>query len=107
MFFTPPWKKVDIEWISEGSIENKTVLDLGAGPGILGITAALLGAERVICTYYWVKKVIDIDKRALDIAKRNFEVALGDDFTDVDFYIGDMKQYEIKDILDDEERNLN
>jgi ribosomal protein L11 methyltransferase len=39
------------------------VLDVGCGTGILGITAARLGAEEVIC--------LDIDKKAVAIAREN------------------------------------
>ncbi|MBI5133099.1 MAG: methyltransferase [Thaumarchaeota archaeon] len=44
-------------------IENKTVADLGCGNGILGIGAQLLGAKDV--------SFLDVDKRALDLAKKN------------------------------------
>lgn len=46
-----------------GDINGKVIVDLGAGTGILGIGAGLLGAKRVI--------LVDIDKTALNIAKEN------------------------------------
>src|SRR3989338_11018879 len=46
-----------------GDINGKVIIDLGAGTGILGIGAGLLGAKRVI--------LVDIDKTALNIAKEN------------------------------------
>lgn len=41
----------------------RQVLDVGSGTGILGIAAAKLGAQRVLC--------VDIDKQATDISKEN------------------------------------
>jgi putative methylase len=48
-----------------GDITDKTICDLGCGTGILTIGAALLGAETVTG--------IDIDERALEIARQNSE----------------------------------
>lgn len=45
--------------------DDSTVFDIGCGSGILGITAAKLGAKKVIG--------IDIDKIAVDVAKENIE----------------------------------
>jgi ribosomal protein L11 methyltransferase len=42
------------------------VLDVGTGTGILGIAAAKLGAEKVLC--------LDIDKKAVSIARENVQV---------------------------------
>jgi predicted RNA methylase len=47
----------------QGNIENKIVVDLGCGTGILGLGAILLGARFV---YF-----IDIDKEALEILAQN------------------------------------
>lgn len=44
----------------------KTVLDLGCGSGLLGISCAMLGAERVLA--------IDIDPLAVDEARKNVEI---------------------------------
>ena len=44
----------------------KTVLDIGCGSGILGICAAMLGAESVLA--------IDIDPLAVDEAQKNVEI---------------------------------
>jgi putative methylase len=46
-----------------GDIENKSVLDLGCGSGILGLGAGLLGASPI--------SMIDKDSSALAIAKNN------------------------------------
>eukprot|EP00271_Cylindrocystis_brebissonii_P016581 TRINITY_DN4044_c0_g1_i1.p3 TRINITY_DN4044_c0_g1~~TRINITY_DN4044_c0_g1_i1.p3 ORF type:complete len:109 (-),score=29.80 TRINITY_DN4044_c0_g1_i1:1827-2153(-) len=46
-----------------GDLEERTVLDLGCGCGILGIGAAMLGAEHVMG--------VDIDEDALSIAQEN------------------------------------
>ena len=45
------------------SIKEWKVLDVGCGTGILGITAAKIGAQDVIC--------VDIDKKAVEIAGEN------------------------------------
>jgi putative methylase len=46
-----------------GDIEGRDVADLGCGPGILGIGAALLGASSVVG--------VDVDPGVLDIARQN------------------------------------
>ena len=46
-----------------GDIDGKVIVDLGAGTGILGIGAGLLGAKKVI--------LVDMDKNALNIVKEN------------------------------------
>ncbi|GBE54890.1 ribosomal protein L11 methyltransferase [archaeon BMS3Bbin15] len=46
-------------------IYNKVIYDLGCGPGILGIGAALLGARKVV--------LVDMDEEAIKIAKENAE----------------------------------
>ncbi|MFP4111597.1 MAG: METTL5 family protein [Candidatus Woesearchaeota archaeon] len=55
----------DILWTAfmSGEIEGKTIADLGAGTGVLGIGSLLLGAKKV----YFVEK----DKKAADILKKN------------------------------------
>lgn len=42
------------------------VLDVGTGTGILGIAAAKIGAEQVLC--------VDIDKKAVEIARENVAI---------------------------------
>jgi putative methylase len=51
----------------QGDLEGRTVLDLGAGTGVLAIGAALTGAEHVVA--------IEVDPRALRTARRNERVA--------------------------------
>lgn len=48
-----------------GDIEGNKVYDLGCGTGILGIGAILLGAKKAV--------FVDIDEKALEIAKSNVE----------------------------------
>lgn len=55
-----------LEAIEEYTKDGDTILDLGCGSGILSITACLLGAEHAVA--------MDIDKNAVDIAKRNAEL---------------------------------
>ena len=49
--------------LKERSVKNWKVLDVGCGTGILGITAAKLGAQDVIG--------VDIDRKAVEIAREN------------------------------------
>lgn len=49
--------------MKDRSVSEWKVLDVGCGTGILGITAAKLGAQDVIC--------LDNDKKATEIAKEN------------------------------------
>lgn len=46
-------------------IKGKTVIDLGCGTGIFGLGCSILGAKQVY--------LIDVDKEALEIAKKNKE----------------------------------
>ncbi len=46
-----------------GDIENRSVYDLGCGPGRLAIGAALLGAQKVVG--------VDIDSKVLNVAEQN------------------------------------
>jgi ribosomal protein L11 methyltransferase len=57
--------------MKDRSVQNWKVLDVGCGTGILGITAAKLGAEDVIC--------LDIDKKATEIAGENAAINLVSD----------------------------
>ena len=53
--------------IAEGlDLVGKTVLDVGCGSGILGLSALLLGAERA--------ELVDIDPQAAEIAVHNAEI---------------------------------
>ena len=53
--------------VAEGlDLKGKTVLDVGCGSGILGLSALLLGAKSA--------ELVDIDEQATAIAKRNAEI---------------------------------
>lgn len=52
-----------LEWLDGQMIKGKCVLDYGCGSGVLGIAAALKGAQRVIC--------VDNDPQALEVAAEN------------------------------------
>ena len=52
-----------VETILENDMENKTVLDMGCGTGILGILASMKGAKKVTA--------IDIDEWSFNGAKEN------------------------------------
>lgn len=52
------------------AIKDKTVFELGAGGGLPGIVAAILGARKVVCTDYPDKELIDmIEKNASESTK--------------------------------------
>lgn len=51
-----------------GDIQNKTLADFGAGCGILGIGALLLGAKQVF--------FVESEKKALDIAQTNLRTVM-------------------------------
>ena len=63
-YLTPP--RFAIRFIEKINVKDKVVLDLGSGPGILGLTALLLGAKKVI--------FLDIDPSALRLAKKNYRL---------------------------------
>ncbi|MBE9547221.1 MAG: 50S ribosomal protein L11 methyltransferase [Proteobacteria bacterium] len=52
--------------LKDRTIEKWRVLDVGTGTGILGISCAKLGAERVVC--------LDIDTKAVEIAAKNASI---------------------------------
>ena len=52
-----------LDWISTADLAGKTVLDYGCGSGILGIAAAMRGADRVYC--------LDIDPLAIRATREN------------------------------------
>lgn len=84
----------DILWnsFSLGDIENKVIADLGAGTGILGIGALLLGAKKV---YF-----IDKSESAIRTAKENIRFAEKELNTSLTkkalFLIGDIKNFSTK-----------
>jgi len=52
--------------LQDRSVKEWMVLDVGCGTGILGITAAKMGAQDVIC--------LDVDKKATEIAAENASI---------------------------------
>lgn len=67
---------------SLGDVQDKVVVDLGCGTGMLSIAAAMLGAEKVTG--------VDVDPVAVEQARSN-AVELG---VDVDFLASDVRFYE-------------
>jgi putative methylase len=67
-----------------GDIQGMRVADLGCGPGILGIGAALLGAEVVIG--------VDVDEDAIALARENCESA----GVEMDLRVLDVKDFSEK-----------
>ncbi len=67
-----------VEWILELDLNNKNLLDMGTGTGILGILAAMVGAKSVVgidhdnWCYENAQENIEINKIS------NFEMRLGD-----------------------------
>lgn len=60
---THPTTALCLHWIDGHDCRNLNVLDYGCGSGVLGIAAALKGAERVTC--------VDIDPQALEATADN------------------------------------
>lgn len=52
-----------LEWLAAGRLTGRSVIDYGCGSGLLGIAAAKLGAQRVVC--------LDIDEQALAATRAN------------------------------------
>lgn len=62
---THPTTRLCLEWLAGQALKGRTVLDYGSGSGILGIAAACLGAERVLC--------VDRDPQAVQATRENAE----------------------------------
>ena len=64
---TPSHIAADVLWIAfmNGDIENNVIADLGAGTGILGIGALMLGAEHV--------HFVEIDENAIEVLEDNLK----------------------------------
>lgn len=60
---THPTTALCLEWLDACPAVTGTVVDYGCGSGVLGIAAALLGAERVVC--------VDNDPQALEATAAN------------------------------------
>lgn len=60
---THPTTALCLEWLDSQHLDGKTVIDYGCGSGVLGIAAAMLGAEQV-----WA---VDIDAEAVDATIEN------------------------------------
>lgn len=69
-------------------ITNKTIADLGCGTGTLGIAALILGAKKVF--------FVDIDDKALKIAKQNLESVNKDLLKKAEFIKTDIKNFKKK-----------
>ena len=73
-----------IEALLDGEIENKRVLDMGSGTGVLAIVAAKLGAERVLA--------VEIDDMAEESVREN--IALNGVSEKVESICGDARAIE-------------
>jgi ribosomal protein L11 methyltransferase len=60
---THPTTALCLEWLDSQDLSGTTVVDYGCGSGILGIAAALKGADRVTC--------VDNDPQALEATQAN------------------------------------
>ncbi len=85
-YSTPPALAADIIHTArmQGDIEDRKVVDLGTGTGILVIGAALSGAENVVA--------VEKDGEALEIARKN-AAELGVE-KDIEFVEADVLEYE-------------
>lgn len=77
-YITPSEIAADILWKSylQSDIRQKVIVDLGAGTGILGIGAAMLGATKV--------SLVEKDKKSLQIAKENKDFVESETGKDLD-----------------------
>lgn len=57
--------KYMMEFISKYGVENKTVIDIGTGTGILSVLCGKLGASHILA--------LDIDTHSLEWARKNFK----------------------------------
>jgi len=73
--------------LMKGDIDGKVICDLGSGTGVLAIGAALLGATSV--------KGVDVDKKAVEIARANAELL----DADVKFVVADVKEQTLPEVL--------
>jgi putative methylase len=77
----------DMLWnaFMDGYIDGKTIADLGAGTGILGLGALLLGAKKVF--------FVERDSEVIAISKENYQ-ALADNIDgDAVFVLSDVKEF--------------
>lgn len=92
---TEPEIAADMLWTlyMRGEIAGKTVADFGAGNGILGIGALILGAEKAV--------FVDKDAEAMRIARQNYDnirteagnlLCIGE----AEFIVSDIKDYDGK-----------
>lgn len=58
-----PTTQLCLEWIARQEFGGLRILDFGCGSGVLGITAAMLGAKHVMC--------VDVDLQALQATREN------------------------------------
>lgn len=63
-YFTTP--QLAVRFLQKIDFKDKTVVDLGCGAGILGITALLLGAKKAI--------FVDVDNQAIQTSKDNYAI---------------------------------
>jgi putative methylase len=81
-YSTDPEVAADMLWTAymNGDIEGKSIADLGCGPGIFGIGAAVLCANRVI--------FVDMDENAIKTAKQNLKLVKPE--ADAEFVLSDV-----------------
>ncbi|MFB6147941.1 MAG: METTL5 family protein, partial [Candidatus Nanohaloarchaea archaeon] len=84
-YVTPPQLAADIIHAAymQGDIEGKQVVDLGTGTGILGVGAALSGAEEVVA--------VEKSEQALELARENARDAGVQD--KIEFMHADVESY--------------
>ena len=73
-------------------IEGKTIVDLGCGTGILGLSTLLMGAKKVF--------FVDIDEKALNIARENLKFLEKES----DIKLNDKAKFVVSDVKDFDEK---
>ena len=82
-----PTTHLCLDWLTQQSLNNQTVLDYGCGSGILAIAASKLGASAV--------KGVDIDAQAIIASTYNAQ----QNHVDIDFYDANTFEHAVFDVV--------
>jgi len=82
----------------QGDIEDKIIMDMGCGTGIIGIGAIMLGAKKV---YF-----VDIDGKTLEVLRKNISEVFNENETGNENEIDDKETKEKIVIINDDVNNI-